>query len=235
MATNKKEDIKTDEVKKKKAETNKVKETVKKPKEVKTEKKVESNNELFTPENMAKMFAMFKQFEQMEQKDDNVESSPTNKTELSNKFNKVMLTKIEDEVVTVKSAINNVIFVSPKTQIKYKWNQKGDVEVLSIKEILAMENKSKRFLHTPWLIVDDERVIEALELKDLYNKIIKVENIDSLIELSSNEIREIFVSLPDNYKNNFRNEIYMKVKTNELRDVVVINTLSDILGINLME
>lgn len=218
----------------------KTKETVKKEAKKSTTAKqnVDNNtdNNMFSSENMAKIFAMFKQFQQMENENVKQEEIKEQKTSLKNKrFTKVMLSKIEDETVTVKSATDSVIFISPKSQITYNWNQKGDVETLSIKEILAMENVSKRFLHTPWLMIEDERLIQAFGLDELYDKIKQVEDIDELVKLSSEEIRNIFESLPNQYKNNFKDEIYMKVKNKELRDVVVISTLSDILGINLME
>lgn len=217
------------------ANTSKVDNEVKKEKKVTTRKK--EDNDFFNPENMAKMYAMFKQFQQMEQEHEDKKDEVKEKKEhkKGDKFTKVMLTKIGDEVVTVKSAVDNVIFKSPKTQMKYTWISKGNVEVLTISEILAMENTSGRFLHTPWLIVEDERVVQALGLEKLYNTIKKVEDIDSLIDMTSNEIKDIFESLPNNYKSNFRDEVYIKVKNKELRDVVIIDTLSDILGIKLRD
>lgn len=200
-----------------------------------TKVKKDENNDMFSPENMAKMYAMFKQFQQMESEMKVEEKVNVEKVNKNNKFTKVMLSKIGNEEITIKSATENVIYISPKTQMKYKWLHKGDVEVMTISELLAMENASERFLHTPWLIVEDNRVIEALNLKKLYDNIKRVEDIDSLIKLDSEEIRQIFESLPNTYKNNFRDEIYIKVQNQELRDIVIIDTLSDILGINLKE
>lgn len=200
-----------------------------------TKVKKDENNDMFSPENMAKMYAMFKQFQQMESEMKVEEKTNVEKVNKNNKFTKVMLSKIGNEEITIKSATENVIYISPKTQMKYKWLHKGDVEVMTISELLAMENASERFLHTPWLIVEDDRVIEALNLKKLYDNIERVEDIDSLIKLDSEEIRQIFESLPNTYKNNFRDEIYIKVQNQKLRDIVIIDTLSDVLGINLKE
>lgn len=200
-----------------------------------TKKETSNTNDMFSMENMTKMFAMFKQFENME-KEQMVETKELiTKKEISPniKFTKVMLSKISDEIVTVKSSVDNVNFLSPKTQTRYKWLQKGDVEALSVSEILAMENVSRRFLHTPWLIVEDERVIQALDLQRTYDLIKKVENVDELVELNKNEIEKIFNELPSQYQNNFRNEIYKKVKTRELNNLSVIDDLGEILHIDL--
>lgn len=212
----------------------KVESTIKE-KEVKMENKTESND-MFTPENMAKMFAVFEQFQQM--KNSNQASEEKNvikdkKVNNNSKFTKAMLANINDEVVVVKSAVDNVTFLSPKTKIEYNWLTKGDVEPLPISEIIAMENASKRFLHTPWLVVEDDRVIEALGLKRTYDLIKQVENVDELITLNKDDISRIFNELPSQYKNNFRNEIFKKVKTRELNNLSTIDDLSEILHIDL--
>ena len=221
----------------------KTSENIKIEKKTDTTKKSVSNakqeqnntNDMFSPENMAKMFAMFKQFENMEQmqkleKQETIKKEDMSKNE---KFTKVMLTKIGDEIITVRSAVDNVSFISPKTKVEYSWLAKGDVEPLTINEILAMENKSKRFLHTPWLIIEDDRVVQALNLQRTYDLIEKVENVDELITLSKDEITKIFNELPSKYKNNFRNEIYRKIKTRELNNLSTIDDLSEILHIDL--
>jgi hypothetical protein len=201
------------------------------------EKQQENNstNDMFSSENMAKMFAMFKQFQTMEEQQ-NIKKQETikdNSKIKSTKFSKAMLAKISDEVVVVKSAVDNVTFISPKTKIEYNWLTKGDVEPLPVSEILAMESASKRFLHTPWLVVEDERVIDALGLKRTYDLIKKVEDVDELITLNKDDICKIFNELPNQYKNNFRNEIFKKVKTRELNNLSTIDDLSEILHIDL--
>jgi hypothetical protein len=200
--------------------------------EVKLNEQVASGVQI-TPELMAQMFAMFQQMQnqqatQVEEK--KVENKVVDKNK---KYTKSMLIDIENEMVTIRSVIRNVVFLSPKTQIKYNWLEKGDVESMPIKEILNMENNSKRFLHTPWLVIEDERVIQALGLSELYELIEKVEDVDTLINLEPKEIRRVFDKLPIEYRKNFTNQIIIKVATRELKDLEVIDTLSDILNVDL--
>jgi hypothetical protein len=177
---------------------------------------------------------MFKQFESMQQQAQEVkEVKPKTKENTSKKFTKTDLANIEQDKVVVKSSVENVCFKSPKTHITYSWLTKGDVELMSIGEILAMESKSLKYLHTPWLIVDDDRVIEALGLKETYNLVKKVEDVSELVKLSKEELEKVFNSLPKQYQNNFRNEIYKKVKERELNNLTTIDNLSDILHIDL--
>jgi hypothetical protein len=180
---------------------------------------------------------MFQQMQSMQQNivQENKVKDEKHRVEENKIFTKADLAKITDEVVVVRSAVDNVTFISPKTKIEYNWSIKGDIDSLPVSEILAMETASKRFLHTPWLIVDDERIIQALDLKQTYDLIKKVEDIDELIKLDKRQIERIFEELPTQYKNNFRNEIYKKVKSRELNNLTTIDDLSDILKVNLKE
>ena len=42
--------------------------------------------------------------------------------------------------------------------------RKGLMRVLTVEELLNMESQSHKFLHSPWLMVDDEDIIEAFNL-----------------------------------------------------------------------
>ncbi|MDP4146627.1 MAG: hypothetical protein Q8936_19485 [Bacillota bacterium] len=204
---------------------------------------VNNSNDLFTPENMAKMFAMFEQFSEMKKQKDNNEQIKQDKitkeekkeTKKYERFSKSMLMQIRDEMVTVRSVVNNVNFSSPISKITYRWKEKGAVQILPISEILAMDNHSSRFLFTPWLIVEDDRVIDALGLARTYELVSKVEDISQLIKLSEREIEDIFNELPKNYQNNFKNEIFRKVRIRELNDLKTIDILSKVLHMDLKD
>lgn len=178
---------------------------------------------------------MQQQQTQNEIKVSNAKESKKTEVKERKRWTKSDLSSIEDEKVAVRSVINNVGFISRKTGIQYSWAEKGDVETMTVKDILAMETRSKRYLRTPWLVIDDERLIEALRLGELYGLIEKVADIDNLIDLGVEEISRVFEKLPNEYKKSFRNEIYVKVKTHELKDITIISALSEILDIDLME
>jgi hypothetical protein len=203
----------------------------------------QSSNDLFTPENMAKMFAMFEQFTEMKNQKENIQQINETKNASEEKkeinkyehFSKSMLMKIRDEMVTVRSVVDNVNFSSPMSKITYRWKQKGAVQILPISEILAMDNHSSRFLFTPWLVVEDDRVVDALGLVRTYELVSKVEDISQLIKLDKKEIEDIFNELPKNYQNNFKNEIFRKVRIRELNDLKTIDILSEVLHMDLKD
>ena len=174
------------------------------------------------------MFAMFMKFMEAQQK---TEVQATAVEEKAVKWNKTMLNKIKEEVVEVRSVVDaRVVYVSPKTHIKYKWLEKGDTESLTIEEVLAMDSK-KLFLRSPLLVVEDDRVVEGLGLKGINKLVDKVEDIDRLVEMNLGDMEKTINELPFEYKRNLRDEISKKIENAEIRDYVVVQTLKRIFEI----
>ena len=211
-----------DKIKEIKTETKK-KTTAKKKVEPKTEPKKEGvdMSTMMTPEMMA-MFMKFMESQQQEVK-------PMNAKE--EKWTKASLYNIKNEMVEVRNVLDGkVVYVSPKTKLKYKWLEKGDIEILSVEEILAMDSK-KIFLRTPVLVIDDERVIEGLGLGKVYRDIELIENTEKLEELDIDELKEFVEGLSDECKNNLRDEMNKKINNYEIRDYMVVDTLKGLLDL----
>ena len=205
-----------------KTETKK-KTTAKKKAEPKTEPKKEGvdMSTMMTPEMMA-MFMKFMESQQQEVKPMNVKEE---------KWTKASLYNIKNEMVEVRNVLDGkVVYVSPKTKLKYKWLEKGDIEILSVEEVLAMDSK-KIFLRTPVLVIDDERVIEGLGLGKVYRDIELIENTEKLEELDIDELKEFVEGLSDECKNNLRDEMSKKINNYEIRDYMVVDTLKGLLDL----
>ena len=211
-----------DKIKEIKTETKK-KTATKKKAEPKTEPKKEGvdMSTMMTPEMMA-MFMKFMESQQQEVKPMNVKEE---------KWTKASLYNIKNEMVEVRNVLDGkVVYVSPKTKLKYKWLEKGDIEILSVEEILAMDSK-KIFLRTPILAIDDERVIEGLGLGKVYKDIELIENTEKLEELDIDELKEFVEGLSDECKNNLRDEMNKKINNYEIRDYMVVDTLKGLLDL----
>ena len=211
-----------DKIKEIKTETKK-KTTAKKKAEPKTEPKKEGvdMSTMMTPE-MRAMFMKFMESQQQEVKPMNVKEK---------KWTKASLYNIKNEMVEVRNVLDGkVVYVSPKTKLKYKWLEKGDIEILSVEEVLAMDSK-KIFLRTPVLVIDDEREIEGLGLGIVYRDIELIENSEKLEELDIDELKEFVEGLSDECKNNLRDEMSKKINNYEIRDYMVVDTLKGLLDL----
>lgn len=227
MATKKENNEISKEVKEKKT-TSKGK--TNNTKQENTFKKELSINDI-PPELMNQMFKMFQ-----EMQNENKLNEPENdkSIEKPKKITKSYLRTIKDKEIVVKSIVGVVSFKSPKTNTLYKWTGIGDEEVLTIDEILTMDSKSRRFLNTPWLVIDDKDVIEGLGLTDLYKIIEKIENVDSLLEMNFDEIENIINKAPYEYQRTLSSVIFNKINNNEIRDIMLIRKLEEILGTTLL-
>lgn len=150
------------------------------------------------------------------------------------KATKASLYQDRTREIPVRSCINGrVIYKSKKTGVTYKWLEKGTYEILTIDELLNMESQSQKFLHSPWLMVDDEEVIEAFNLQELYDLVAKVEDIDSFISISLGEQKQIYNKLPKTLQNQVYNHIYNKVETGEIDSKSKIRELEELVQMEL--
>lgn len=151
------------------------------------------------------------------------------------RFTKIDLANrdIQDDLVQVEAVTSDVNFISKKTGTSYEWRSIGDVEIMSIAEIRTMHRQSERFLKTPWLIVHDKRVVEALELENIVDAINKLKDIDSLVQLSESELKSALNILPKmkEFKQTFASDILEYILEGKITDVGVIATLEKVLGV----
>lgn len=151
------------------------------------------------------------------------------------KITKADLHKIRDREVILKSANDMCSFKSNKTNIMYSWIDENDEETMTVAEILNMEAKSKKFLHTPWLIMiedyDDgetiKMIVEALGLEKIYENLVDVEE---LLEKDLCDIEDILNEATEDYKEVVASKIRRKVVDKELRDIILIKELERMLN-----
>lgn len=150
------------------------------------------------------------------------------------KATKATLFQDRNRQVIVRSCIEGrVIYKSKRSGMTYKWLEKGAYEVLTVEELLNMESQSQKFLHSPWLMVDDEDIVEAFNLAELYDLVAKVEDIDSFINMSLGEQKQIYNKLPKASQNQVYNHICFKVDSGEIDSRAKVRELEELVGMEL--
>ena len=167
-----------------------------------------------TPE----LFAQFQAFMAMQQGVANPVPTQEVVKEKPEKLDKRWLKTVNDREVRVTSCYGRVVYKSKKTGEVFKWLETGDDQYFTVQDVLDMDNQSHKFLRTPWLLIDDEEVVEAMGLTKMYGYINRLEDIDELCQ-----------NLSKVYKNNLARIVNQKVEEKELRDVVVIRKLQELL------
>ena len=187
-------------------------------------------------EQMFQMFQMFmnQQVQQQPQSESVKEKRLVNKR-TSGKLNKSTLRRERgDEDVLVRSVAGCVCFKSPKTGVTYNFLEKGDEEWLTVDEVLQMETANRKFLHTPWLVVEDDEVNEVLGLKEISETVSELtDNLDEILEeYDIKDIEDLVSRVPEDYKKTFAGVVLEKINNKELRDGVVISEIGRMLNID---
>lgn len=178
-----------------------------------------------TPE----LMAQFMQF--MAAQQGQAGSIPATPVEKPEKITKAYLNTIRDEEVEVRNVSNAIVtFNSRKTGMTYRWVSKGDVEVMTIGEVIGMHAQSNKFLSTPWLVVEDSRVVEGLGLSLTPQTVDLLDNLDELLDKPIYMIREAIEPLPMAYKDHLADQVSSKIHNKELRDIVLIKELETMLN-----
>lgn len=209
-----------------------------------TKSKSEVTMEDIPAELFEKMYSMMRdklKAELEEEKANNEVETPTNLNSHNvqskdGKFTKIMLANenIQNDLVEVESVTGSLNFISAKSGIPYEWDEVGDIELMTIAEIRAMENQSKRFLHTPWLLVHDRRVVEALKLEKIVDSITKLKDVDMLNEMSEEELKSALNILPNapDFKRSFSNDVLGYILNGQITSIGTISILESVLGVS---
>lgn len=132
-----------------------------------------------------------------------------------------------NQLVSCKNVtIGTLTYVSKKTGLEVNWNAYGDEEYLEVSELLTMRGSQPRFLNEPWVMIEDEDVIEYLGLKDLYTKMFELDQIDKLFSKQIPEIENILATAPRGMK---------ELVVDKAREMVANETLYDVRIIKLIE
>lgn len=160
-----------------------------------------------------------------------------NKTVKKNKKNEIN-TSIEingDELINcVSITYGELIWVSPKTNLLYRWYEFGDEKQLPYSEIEYMFSVNRDFVNKPYFIFEDERVVEKLRLVETYSKVAELSKIDSI---NHNDVDAINRILDKAISYNMQEVLLAKLKdmrqNGNLTNINILNAIENKLGVDL--
>ena len=95
-----------------------------------------------------------------------------------------------DEEIAVRSiTFGGLTWISPKTNAHYRWNEIGEVEYITFGELITMNNTSREFLVNPYVILQDERVVNYFRLQPIYEKVAQINNLRDVF--NSGDMRKV--------------------------------------------
>jgi hypothetical protein len=140
-----------------------------------------------------------------------------------------------DEVVACRNLTSGkLIYISKKTGLETVWSVYGDEEYLEVGELLTMRSSQPKFLKNPWLIIDDEDVVEYLGLKSIYDSILPVDELDNFFNCSVNEARDILPKLPKGLRDLLAEKARQGIQDGNLNNLQLIRLLEQELKLDLL-
>ena len=143
---------------------------------------------------------------------------------------KYLREKYKDTTITVTNVTNgSVTYVSKKGGFPYVWSGYGDVDEVSIDDLLTMPPK---YLTTPWLLINDEEedIIEGLGLTEIYKRISILDEIEDLDSMTVEDLEEFVSKQNRDFVHQASSRIQELISNGELVDYRKIQQFGKILG-----
>lgn len=138
-----------------------------------------------------------------------------------------------DDLIECRSAVTNLVYVSKRTSEKFEWKEFGDVQYITLGELIAMKSTQPRMLKEGWLIVDDEEAIEQLGLAKMYGNLFEITDIDEFFELDEREMKRILTNMPRGFKNSLGNFARERIQSGVIDSNRKIKLLEELLDVDL--
>ena len=118
---------------------------------------------------------------------------------------------MDEEVPCMSITFGGLVYTSPITGATYKWHKIGDVEYLSVKELISMNNSKPVFLNRPWIILQDIRAVNKFRLMSKYEEVAKVNQLKKLFATGDTKLIE--ATIESALKSGMREVVMSKVRT----------------------
>ncbi|MDU3410094.1 hypothetical protein [Clostridium sp.] len=169
-----------------------------------------------------------KTIQEVEQKAENVEADSKVGKRLSKRKSKndALISLDRNRVVPVVSVSNFTVgYKTKETNTMLIWNNYGDEHEMKIGEVINMLGESEKFLKQPWLIVDDEEFVEAMNLGELYDLVFDLEDLDKFFKQSANKIKEELNRLSEKMRNDVLNRAISMIYNGEINNLQLVQFL----------
>lgn len=143
-----------------------------------------------------------------------------------------------NQIITVRNGLHGkLIYVSPRTKEKFKWDDFGDEQEMELRELRNAKSSAKTFFINNWFIFDEQNewVIDYLGLKQYYKNSLKLDDFDKIFTMTPSEIEHVITNMPQGQKNSLAYRARQLIIDKEIDSIKVIDALERSLGVELTE
>lgn len=139
--------------------------------------------------------------------------------------------------IRVKSiTFGGLLYKSQRNNAKFRWNQIGAEEIMTIEQLNEMNNTRHEFLNRPMVVLMDERAIRHFRLTKVYENVAKLKNLKKVFASDMNTIKStIDMAINVNMRDVLISKVSQMIKNKTLVDINVIRVLTEKLNFDFEE
>jgi hypothetical protein len=141
-----------------------------------------------------------------------------------------------DELIPIMNNTNGTVIYTSKTSgQEWVFNSYGQTDDIEMGELIKMKNAHPRYLNEPWIIILDEDAVQQLGLSNLYENVMKPEELDNFFKLPVDKFNEILNNTPSGMKQLIVSKAMKGIKDGSFDSMSKIKAIEESYGIRLRE
>lgn len=154
--------------------------------------------------------------------------------------------KLEDyDELSVKSNVfGQLIYINHKTGDETRWDNHGEVQTLTVRDLRDMKAKQLSFFKENWISIVDspdvdldvyslEDIYEALQIKNYYKNTAVPENLDDFFDWNADKIRKNYKLMPPTIRETLVIRANDKIKDGSLDSISKVKLLEEVFNCEL--
>lgn len=141
----------------------------------------------------------------------------------------------DDTVITVKALVPKVYYTCPVTHDVFAWEEVGDTQDMTFKQLKTMKAKYSRYLTDKWILPQNDEAIKKLGLDKVYGEKLTIQDRILLRGNDVDAVAELISKLNNDGRTELARYAEKSAKEGKLVNIKIIRLLEEQLDIELMQ
>ena len=137
--------------------------------------------------------------------------------------------------ITVKALVDNVHYTCPKTLDYFNWAEAGEEQEMTFEQLKIMKVRHKGYFTNKWLFIEDEAVLDALGISDIFAVKFTRADMKLLYGNDVDAIKEKLLYITKKQEPEVIEKIKNAVKQGKIVNIKIIRLLENEFEIDLMD
>lgn len=127
-----------------------------------------------------------------------------------------------------------LIYHSSRSNIDYSWKGIGDELDMLYSDLRSLYVSRSDFIMKPYFIIMDNELLDQwANVRELYKKVFKYENLEDVLTYSNDEFENALLAMPDGLKSSLKTLVATKIEDGTFDSLQKIKAMDRVLGTDL--